>query len=289
MDEHHVSVLLVEDNAGDARLIEMMLDGVRGLPCRIHRAERLADGLQRLGQGGIDVVLLDLGLPDSGGLATVEQTHVQSPDVPIIVLTGHDDEILGVNAVWKGAQDYLVKGEANSSLLGRSIRYAIGRQKLQTAARRSVLVDELTGLLNLRGFSALAQEHLRRARQCEEHRLILIVRLDGLRDLTGTARRHKATEVLPQAANVLRESFRAGDLLARIGADEMAVLTTTARGDDTPDLARDRVADQVSRSNAHRPRAPKLKVSIGVTQTDPTDPATMEQLLAEARKALLSA
>ncbi len=136
VDEHSTGVLLIEDNSGDARLIEVMLREVHSIPIQFVRASRLAEGMQRLDEGGIDIVLLDLGLPDSGGLDTVKRAHAHAPDTPIIVLTGHDDEVLGVSSVWMGAQDYLVKGQVDSTLLGRAIRYAMGRQRLQTEARR---------------------------------------------------------------------------------------------------------------------------------------------------------
>ena len=122
-------VLLVEDSPGDARLIWEMLAEVKGAQIDLKYADRLSAGLERLAAGGIDVVLLDLSLPDSGGLDTFTKVHAQAPQVPIIVLTGLDDESLAVEAVRGGAQDYLVKGQVDGNLLMRAIRYAIERHR----------------------------------------------------------------------------------------------------------------------------------------------------------------
>ena len=115
-----LNVLSVEDNPGDARLIgELLVES--DLPFSVENVERLSDGLARLRRGGVDVVLLDLSLPDSSGLETLTAMRAEAPDVPIVVLTGHGDEPqLGLEAVRQGAEDYLVKGELVPSHLGRA-------------------------------------------------------------------------------------------------------------------------------------------------------------------------
>src|SRR5262249_38352654 len=116
------TVLLVEDNPGDARLIREMLAEAATARLRLLRAETLAAGLEQLARGGVDVVLLDLSLPDSRGLDTFLRTRERAPEVPIVVLSGLSDEELAMRAVHAGAQDYLVKGEVGSDGLGRALR-----------------------------------------------------------------------------------------------------------------------------------------------------------------------
>jgi len=128
MTDKPIKVLLVEDNPGDARLIEELLSEVRGTTFDFVCVDRLATGLARLAAGGIDLTLLDLGLPDSSGLDTFISAYAQSPQVPIIVLSGLDDEALAVDSVRRGAQDYMVKGQVDSNLLGRAMHYAIERK-----------------------------------------------------------------------------------------------------------------------------------------------------------------
>jgi phosphoserine phosphatase RsbU/P len=134
---HHIHALLIEDNPGDARLIREMLRaaGAAHATVDLGHAERLASGLQHLSQGGTDVVLLDLSLPDSQGFDTFSAVHAAAPGVPIVVLSGLDDETLAVRAVHEGAQDYLVKGQVDGGTILRCMRYAIERQRLEDVRR----------------------------------------------------------------------------------------------------------------------------------------------------------
>jgi diguanylate cyclase (GGDEF)-like protein/PAS domain S-box-containing protein len=137
MDEQSTKILLIEDNPGDARLIELMLEDARGFPFAIQFADRLSEGLDILGTDAVDVVILDLTLPDSAGLETFTRLHDHAVQIPIIVLTGFADEELAVTAVREGAQDYLVKGELDGNLLARACRYAMERHKADQALRES--------------------------------------------------------------------------------------------------------------------------------------------------------
>jgi PAS domain S-box-containing protein len=132
-----LNILLVEDNPGDARLIREALISARGAQFHLQVVDRLSTGIERLAAGGIDLVLLDLSLPDSQGLETFTTVHARAPGVPIIVLTGLDNDTVATTAVREGAQDYLVKGQATGDLLARSIRYAIERQRAEEALRES--------------------------------------------------------------------------------------------------------------------------------------------------------
>ena len=123
-------VLLIEDNPGDVRLIREMLSESKNISFEIEHADRLSSGLESLAQGGLDILLLDLGLPDSQGFETVRRILPAAPGIPVIVLTGLNDEAMGLQAIHEGAQDYLVKGEISFPVISRAINYAIERQKL---------------------------------------------------------------------------------------------------------------------------------------------------------------
>jgi phosphoserine phosphatase RsbU/P len=127
--ERPIKVLLIEDNPLDVRLIAIMLRDSGGGLVQLENVERLDAGLARLEKGGIDVVLVDLSLPDSHGLETFERVHAFAAKVPIIVLSGMSDETTAVTAVHEGAQDYLVKGQVSGPLLVRAMRYAIERKR----------------------------------------------------------------------------------------------------------------------------------------------------------------
>lgn len=128
-----LKVLLIEDSPGDARLMRELLTSAPGPSFEVEHHDLLSTGLDRLAQGDIAVVLLDLSLPDSLGLETFARVHGCAPQVPIIVLSGQDDESLAIKTVHEGAQDYLVKGQVDSRLLVRSIRYAIERKRTEEA------------------------------------------------------------------------------------------------------------------------------------------------------------
>ena len=132
-----ITVLLVEDNPGDARLILELLGEVQTQAFDLERVERLDHALTRLSRTGVDVVLLDLGLPDSQGLETFMRARRGAPDEPIVVISGLDDERLALEAVRSGAQDYLVKGRIEGHLLARVLRYAVERKRGEEALRAS--------------------------------------------------------------------------------------------------------------------------------------------------------
>jgi len=123
-------VLLIEDNPNDALLIQIMLSEAGADHFYVEHRERLAEGLKRVAQGGISLILLDLSLPDSQGLETFTRLHAAAPRVPIIVLSGLNDTTLAVEAVHEGAQDYLIKGDVEGELLVRAMRYAIERERM---------------------------------------------------------------------------------------------------------------------------------------------------------------
>ena len=129
------TVLLIEDNPGDARLIHEMLSENPGFSIRW--AKKLSDGLDLVSSAPFDVVLLDLSLPDSSGYETINKIRRKIPMLPLIVLTGLNDETVGLKAVQEGAQDYLVKGTVDGPILSRIIRYAIERKKNEEALLES--------------------------------------------------------------------------------------------------------------------------------------------------------
>ena len=138
MGSYHIHLLLIEDNPGDAVLIREMLAEARGMSFELEWMETLSEGIERLALGGIDVVLLDLALTDSTGLETLRRLRAASPWSPVVVvLSGLNDEEISFQAVQEGAQDYLIKGQVDSSLLVRSIRYALERGHEQEALRRA--------------------------------------------------------------------------------------------------------------------------------------------------------
>jgi len=124
------NILYIEDNPDDAAIIKRLLGEKCGVACSLVHVDLLAAGLKILEEGGLDIILLDLSLPDSHGFATFLEVKKRAKDLPVIIITGLDDAIMAMKAVREGAQDYLVKGQVDANLLMRAIRYAIERGKL---------------------------------------------------------------------------------------------------------------------------------------------------------------
>jgi len=153
MDPRAASILLIEDEPIDAALVRRNLGAEGGQRPRLHHVPTLAAGIDRLAKGDVDVVLLDLNLPDSRGVDTVARLRERDGAIPIVVLTVAGDEDTAVAALAAGAQDYLVKEELAGSLLRRSIRYAIERrriadenERLQARLRQAEKLESLSAL-----------------------------------------------------------------------------------------------------------------------------------------------
>ena len=131
-------VLLVEDNHRDARRIQEMIREVGTAKIELTHAERLDEALKCLEGDSFDTVLLDLGLPDSQGIDTFNSVNSVVRDVPIVMLSGLEDENLAIKTVQNGAQDYLLKGKVDIEMLMRSIRYAIERKQAEMQITRYI-------------------------------------------------------------------------------------------------------------------------------------------------------
>lgn len=257
-----IQILLVEDNPGDARLIKYMLAEAQGPTCDLEWVDCLRAGLDRLAAGGIDLVLLDLGLPESVGLDTLRRMQEQAPSVPtLVVLSGLNDENIALQAVQMGAQDYLVKGRVDGSLLMRSIRYAMERSQAKEAlqqahaqleqrvlertvelveanARLRVEIaergqaeerirymahyDALTNLPN----RALLQDRLRQAlsfsRRNGTRVAVLFIDLDYFKHINDSLGHQVGDSLLQMVAVRLQQCLREGDSVARLGGDDLA-------------------------------------------------------------------
>jgi signal transduction histidine kinase len=194
MSSERIKVLLVEDNLGDAGLLYEGLEEALPDQFQMTHVRRLSEALEYLWEETCDVVLLDLGLPDSHGLDTLVVTRAQAPHMPIVVLTGFQDEALAVEALKGGAQDYLVKGQVDGKLLGRTMRYAIVRKSTEEALlREGLALARASELQRSRQRLIAAQERVRREASAQLHDgveaglLLLSGRLQELAQPAGSA------------------------------------------------------------------------------------------------------
>jgi len=205
MSEPTTHVLLIEDNPGDADLVRLRL--VEGKsPVHVNCVERLAEGLASLAENRPSVVLLDLNLPDSHGAETFRKVLEQAPGVPVVILSGQDDEALAMKALHQGAQDYLVKGAITSAELDRAMRYAVERQALS----RSLEMSRKQQLEFKNRFLSHVSHELRTPLTCIHQYVSLL--LDGLAgEITAEQRGHLGTVLksVNQLSRMVRDLLEA--------------------------------------------------------------------------------
>jgi diguanylate cyclase (GGDEF)-like protein len=279
------TVLLVEDNPGDARLLRELLADATPASFDIVHASCLKTALQLVQTSSPDVVLLDLSLPDAQGLETFERIFEQAPELPIVVLTGLEDDELALRAVQKGAQDYLVKGQVSTPLLVRAVRYAVERQRMQAALRNLSIIDDLTGLYNRRGFLTLAEQQLRTAQRNSTPMTMFFADLDGMKTINDNYGHFEGDWALQRTATVLRQTFRDSDIIARLGGDEFTVLASM-RGPDNAEIILQRLQANARALNELHLRPFEVRISVGTASFNAHKIRSIDELMGEADKVL---
>jgi len=275
-------ILLVEDSTTQARFLEHTLRAMEPVSCEVAWVDNLARAV-KLRSDSMDLVLLDLVLPDSAGINTFRAVHAAHPAVPIIVLSGAGDEALAHQAVSEGAQDYLFKSTASPDVLARSIRFAMERNRTLTELRQAAVVDELTGLYNRRGLTALGNQHLARARRDGTGITVLFVDVDGLKGVNDAFGHEDGDRLLRDLADLMRATFRASDVVGRVGGDEFCVLLLD---DGDSSVAVSRLGGAIQRHNTSAGRRFQLSCSIGIVSAHPTKDTALADLLSQADRAM---
>jgi two-component system cell cycle response regulator len=277
-----INVVLIEDNPGDARLVEEMLKDGGTENFEITQVESLEEGMFILSERRKNqVILLDLGLPDASGLQTLRRIVSFDKNASVVVLTGLQNEELGTRALREGALDYLIKGQIEGCQLRRIIHHAIERHRIQQELQRLAHQDELTGLHNRGGFKLLAEQQIKVSRRNHLDCLLLLFDLDRLKVINDTWGHAEGDKAIAEAAEVLRASFRNCDILGRIGGDEFAALAVGAPKASEAAL-RAHVREECRKVNSHPPRKYSLSMSIGAIECKPTNLSSVEELLAKA-------
>jgi diguanylate cyclase (GGDEF)-like protein len=277
-------VLLIDPDDSSAERVRGFLGG-RDDGFVIERVPRLSTALERLAHGEVDVILLDLELPDSEGLVSFERISAFAPDVPILVLTEVDDDSIALESVQGGAQDFLLKRDLTAPVLTRSVRYAVERHRLMSALRSLSLIDDLTGLYNRRGFSDLGEQYLKLARRTGRSATLIFLDVDRFKTINDTLGHHMGDRALLRIADILRQTFRRSDIIGRLGGDEFAVLAPESSG-DPPELLVHRVKGAVREFDSASPEPYRLSVSVGVARFDGDALVRLDDLLAEADAAM---
>jgi len=285
---------MIDDNPGDRRLAEIALRRGAGdaqMGIGIISAVSLADGLNRLGQprtspeAAVDIVLLDLGLPDTNGLDGLREVRRAAPDLPIIVLTGLPDVVVATDALKNGAGDFLEKDELKPGPLLRSIRYAIERKKSEAELLRLAQTDPLTGLLNRRAFFERTEDALAQALRSGLACAVIAFDLDRFKEVNDLFGHKLGDDLLVAIATTLRRNLRTTDSCGRLGGDEFAILAPNLKSaNDAMEIAEKVVAMLASITEIGDVRV-DLQISAGIS-VFPMDESDAEGLLSHADMAM---
>ncbi|HVR42181.1 MAG TPA: EAL domain-containing protein [Thermoanaerobaculia bacterium] len=237
-------ILIVEDERGDARLLRLFLDA-SPTPFASTWVATVERALEELASSEVDLALVDLGLPDARELEALDVIERAAPALPVIVVTGRDDEQLAARALHHGAEDYLIKGAFDRHALNRAIRYAIERSRsrteLSTLARKLqaandrleglVLLDPLTELFNRRGLEKALANCVDRVEREGIEALAFFIDLDHFKRINDEHGHAVGDVLLVEIASRLHETLRPSDSLGRIGGDEfLAILPRAVPG-----------------------------------------------------------
>jgi diguanylate cyclase (GGDEF)-like protein len=280
-------VLLIEDNPGDARLIQEMIREDADAPFAVHCVGSLAQGLERLSAGEISLVLLDLSLPDSFGLDTFAKVYAHSPTVPIIVLTGNDDQTVALAAVKGGAQDYLVKGRLEHELLLRSMQYSIERKRYQVQLEHQANYDALTGLPNRN----LLNDRLRQAvyqQRSPRNLAVVFMDLDHFKFVNDSLGHSIGDKLLKAMSERLRAVLREGDTVGRVGGDEFVLILNDQSNEEVIFRAMQRISSKVSEPITIDGKELYVSCSAGISMY-PQDGPDVDTLLKNADAAMYRA
>lgn len=287
MSDHLVKVLLIEDNSDYAWMLRLVLTQIYPDQFELVQVDTLHGASEHLQAGGFDVILLDLALPDSLGYETFVKIRQMADDIPVVVMTALDDRELALRAVRDGAQDFLVKGDMDILQLVRSIQYAVERHRTLADLKRQSLVDELTGLLNRRGFLSLGEQHIKLAERSQRNLLLFYADVDGMKLINDQFGHTEGDQALRAVAAALRETFRSSDVIARLGGDEFTILAIDAP-DDTTSAILARLQATLDQRNAGNTRY-AITLSVGTARFDPQATPSIQKLMDHADKALYEA
>ena len=276
-----IELLFVEDERSLAHAIQESLATSRGLRFRVTHAALLSDALRALTERDFDVVLLDLTRPDARELDAPLAIRRAAPDVPIVVLTGNEDDRLVEENARAGVQDYLLKREVNRSLLVRTLRYAVERNRLLREVKHLSLKDDLTGFYNRRGFFTVGEQQLKIAERMEKTLLVLYIDVDNLKQCNDTWGHGKGDVLLRRVARVLNRTFREADVIGRLGGDEFAVLSLDA-SKESADALLARLNRNLELENAGETNPCVVSVSTGVSMSVPLQGTWLGDLVKQA-------
>lgn len=277
-DVSKLKLLLVEDNEVDAFLTYSIL--LEEPSFGIVQSENLNDALHNLQNNQFDIVILDLNLSDSQGFNTFARIKSLT-NVPVVVLTGIGDEKGAISFIQNGAQDYIIKGKYTREVLNKSILFAVERAKLLEKINSLSMTDELTDVLNRRAFFIETNKYIELAKRRKYSLYLIFVDIDSLKKINDFYGHEYGDDAIKQTAEILKNTFRKSDIIARIGGDEFVVCTTVDNDFDSIDLIKKRLLRNLDTFNENNIFF-KLSFSVGISHLKSDEEKKLDVLLQEA-------
>lgn len=272
-------ILIIDDEPVIRELLRSILEKSH---YQVLTAVSAQEGTRIIEQEDLDLILLDLNLPDSQGLDTVRRfSAIVGSKVPITVLTAMNDDELGVQAVQLGAEDYLVKGQYDTRLMMRSIKYSIERNRLKKELLQMSTSDELTGLYNRRGFKMLIEQKIKEAKRSKKALVLFVIDLNLLKKINDQYGHAAGDAALIDTAKLLKKTFRESDIVARLGGDEYVVLGVDTSAEFVPRI-KERLDANLKQHNDTTVHPFKLSMSVGEVIKYCDSDNCLEELLEEA-------
>lgn len=283
-----LTLLHIEDDDGDA--IQALRDckkefGIDSFS--LVRVNSMDDGLLKLTESQFDAILLDLNLGDGRSIENIQAIKEKAPDMPIVVLSGHDDTETALIAIRNGAQEYIIKSVNNARQLGLAVLASIERKAYERHLYHLANHDELTGLPNRRAFKDYLKPWLIRASRWDRPETVMFMDVNGFKEVNDTLGHDVGDLLLKQIAAILRSGLRASDMLARYAGDEFVVHLDSDVKD--PSAMSEQVAKKINKLfeepiiiGGH---SVKTSVSIGIASF-PTDGLDVSSLIHHADLAM---
>ena len=278
----NVKILLIEDNKVDIQTITNFIEESSRLNAQIKTVDSIKKAKTIMFYEEIDIILIDINIQ---GMKVDEYYDAFDQDnisIPYIVITDERDEDIGIEAVKKGAQDYLVRSEISERILRRAIIYSLERHDILDSLYRATIVDELTGLYNRRGLHTLGNQQVELAKRHNDDIFIFYLDLDGMKAINDTLGHEFGDKALVETSNIMHKSFRTTDILSRLGGDEFVVVAVKAQHEFIPIIIQ-RVKDYVKDQNASNKKY-QISISIGVSKVDLESKSPLDDAIHDADK-----
>ncbi|MEL7296746.1 MAG: EAL domain-containing protein [Pseudomonadota bacterium] len=282
-----MEVLIVEDNKDDLDLVTLSLERAdRGI--NVTAAESISHARDTLAEQEFDIALLDLSLPDSFGLSTIKELQRANDSLPIIVLSGEDNQNTALAAARLGVEDFVNKGDYIGAPFVRTLRYAIERKRSEQRLREMADFDQLTRLANRQNFNKQLLKAIGHAERSGEVMGLLFIDLNEFKAVNDTLGHHAGDQLLSQVAARLKGAVRSNDLVGRLGGDEFCILAETLNSPLDAEIVAAKVMASLKAPFQLSGHTVNIGASIGISMF-PHDADDAEELLTRADMAMYEA